>query len=195
VNNNWGHNPKAIEASSETRKQQYANGERQVWNVGLTKDDDDRVKSQGRQRSEAFTDGVKIEYSNRMSRHRKDGTIPTLFGKDSSQWQGGVSSVNQIARASTRLYKEWKYPILTRDGFKCTQCPNTKELHVHHDKETFSEIIKKIMTIDDYEKLEEFDRKKEVAERVVEYHIANKISGTTLCSECHNALHPSLNFL
>jgi len=129
-----------------------------------------------------------------MSQHRKDGTIPTLYGKDSSQWQGGVSSINQIARSSTTLYKEWKYPILVRDGFKCTQCPTTTDLHIHHDTETFSDIIKKVMTIDDYEKLEEFDRKKEVADKVVEYHIKNKVSGVTLCKECHNKLHPSLNF-
>ena len=195
VKNNWGHNPKAIAASADTRRIQYASGKRKVWSDGLTKEIDVRVKNIGEKRAAAFTDEVKGKYARRMSVMRGDGTIPTLYGKDSSQWQGGVSSVNQIARASNRLYAEWKLPILQRDGFKCTQCPNTKDLHVHHDKETFSEIIKKVMTIDDYEHIEEFDRKKEVAERVVSYHSEHAVSGLTLCQECHNKVHPSLNFV
>ena len=43
VNNNWGHNINAVKKSSETRKRQFLNGERQVWNKGLTIDDE-RVK-------------------------------------------------------------------------------------------------------------------------------------------------------
>lgn len=195
IHNNWGHNPKALDASAATRREQYASGERKVWNDGLTKEVDERVKNLGEIRSAAFTDTVKGEYAKRMSVMRGNGTIPTLFGKDSSRWQGGVSSVNQIARASNVLYKDWKYPILVRDGFKCTQCGHDKDLHVHHDKETFSEIIKKVMTLDDYENLEEFDRKKEVSEKVVQYHIKNKVSGITLCLDCHKKIHPSLNLL
>ena len=32
VHNNWGHNPKAIENSAKTRREQFKNGERTVWN-------------------------------------------------------------------------------------------------------------------------------------------------------------------
>lgn len=196
VKNNWGHNQRAIDASAETRRAQYASGERQTWCKGLTKETDSRVKRLAVSVSETIMNNSteRKSRSEKMSRHRKDGTIPTLFGKDSSRWQGGVSSVNQIARASTRLYKEWKYPILTKDGFKCTQCPNTKDLHVHHDKETFSEIIKKVMTLDDFEKMAEFNKKKEIADKIIDYHIINKVSGITLCLKCHSLLHPSLNF-
>ena len=38
VKNNWGHNQSAIDKSSETRRQQYASGERKVWCDGLTKE-------------------------------------------------------------------------------------------------------------------------------------------------------------
>ena len=34
VHNNWGHNPKAIAKSAETRRRQYANGERHCWLKG-----------------------------------------------------------------------------------------------------------------------------------------------------------------
>lgn len=195
LNNSWGKNPEAVRKSAETRRSQFASGERVMWSKGKSIKTNTSLQSAAAKLSARYTTDIRSEYSERMKRQRKDGTIPTLFGKESSRWQGGVSSVNQIARASTKLYKEWKYPILNRDGFKCTQCPNTKDLHVHHDKETFSEIIKKVMTIDDYEKLAQFDHKKEVADRVIDYHINNKITGTTLCASCHNKLHPSLNFL
>lgn len=191
--NSWGHNPEAIEKSAETRRKQFASGERTVWIKGLTKESDSRIKELGKRRSAAFTKKIRGDYSIRMSKMRKDGTIPTLYGKDSSRWEGGVSSIQQIARANKILYQDWKYPILVRDGFKCTQCSNTAPLHVHHDKETFSSIIKKVMTLEDCERLEEFDRKKDVSDRVVQYHVVNKVSGVTLCEECHKKLHPSLN--
>ncbi len=35
VHNNWGHNPNAIKNSAKTRKKQYDEGTRQVWNKGL----------------------------------------------------------------------------------------------------------------------------------------------------------------
>jgi hypothetical protein len=145
--------------------------------------------------SARYTPEIKAQYAKRMSKMRKDGTIPTLYGKNSSRWQGGVSSIQQIARASNILYKEWKYPILIRDGFKCTQCASTTDLHIHHDKDSFSDIIKKVMTVDDFENIESFDRKKEVAEKVISYHVNNNVSGVTLCLECHQKIHPNLNFV
>ena len=193
--NSWGHNQIAIEKSAETRRIQFASGERTMWSAGKSIDSDPSLQSAAKKLSARYTPEIKKQYAKRMSKMRRDGTVPTLYGKDSSQWQGGVSSINQLARASNVLYKEWKYPILVRDGFKCTACARTTDLHVHHDKETFSEIIKKVMTMDDYEKLEEFNRKKEVADKVVLYHIENKISGVTLCCDCHKQLHPSYNLL
>lgn len=40
VNNNWGHNPKAIKKSHETQKKMYSNGELNIWNKGLNINDD-----------------------------------------------------------------------------------------------------------------------------------------------------------
>lgn len=36
INNNWGHNSKAIKNSANTRREQYSNGERKQWNFGRT---------------------------------------------------------------------------------------------------------------------------------------------------------------
>lgn len=195
VHNNWGHNKKAIEASAQTRREQFASGERTMWSKGKTVETDPSLQSAAKKLSARFTKKIKKEYSVRMKTMRADGTIPTLYRENSSQWKGGVSSINQLARADKRLYDEWKLPILQRDRFKCTQCPATKDLHIHHNGESFSNIIKKVMTIEDYEKLEEFDRKKDISERVVAYHINHHVSGATLCKDCHKALHPKLNFV
>lgn len=194
IHNNWGHNPKAILKSAETRRQQYASGERQTWCKGLTKETDDRIKAFGKKVSLAFTKQRKIEYSKRMSKMRRDGTMPTLYREKSSQWRGGVSSIQRITRAAKRLHDEWKFPILKGAGFKCVDCSSNKELHVHHDGESFSNIIKKVMTIDDYEHIDDFERKKLISEKVIDYHVQNKVSGKVLCRKCHKKIHPSLNF-
>lgn len=191
IHNNWGHNKDAIKKSAETRRLQYKNGERNVWNEGLTKENDDRIKLYGKSISDSFTKERKKIYSNKMKENRINGIVPTLYGQQSSQWKGGISEINVMARSNKRLYDEWKYPILMRDGFKCKECGSTENLHIHHDKETMSEIVKKHV-VD--EEAKDFELKKSIAEKIVDYHIMNKTSGITLCKECHNKLHPSLNF-
>ena len=80
------------------------------------------------------------------------------------------------------------------ETFKCKVCSSTKNLHVHHNGETFSEIIKKVMTSDDYEKINDFESKRMVVDKITDYHINESVSGEILCKRCHNDLHPSLNF-
>ena len=86
-----------------------------------------------------------------MKKQKRDGTLPTLYKEQSSRWKGGVSSVQIVSRNDKRLYEQWKYPILTRDQFKCVECGHNKDLHVHHNDERYSDIIKKVMTLDDYD--------------------------------------------
>lgn len=190
VRNNWGHNKAAIDKSSDTRRKQFAAGERKMWSEGLTLETSPLLQSAAKKLSERYTDDIKKEYSERMSVMRKDGTIPTLYREKSSQWKGGVSSIQNVARNNPRLYSEWKYPILIRDQFKCQRCPETTNLHIHHDAETFSEIIKKVMTIDDYENIDDYSRKVLISDKIVDYHVKNNVSGMTLCNKCHQELHP-----
>lgn len=196
VINNWGHNKKAQLKSAETRRIRFKEGKITIWCKGLTKDTDDRIKKLAEKTKNTINSNPEelIKRSERMVKFRKDGTVPTMYREKSSQWKGGVSSIQNIARNDKRLYEQWKYPILVRDGFKCVSCQHTKDLHVHHNKETFSEIIKKVMTNDDYENIDKFDVKKQVTDKVIDYHIKNSVSGVVLCSECHNKIHPSLNF-
>ena len=188
IHNNWGHNKSAIEHSAETRRERFKSGEIQVWNKGLDISDP-RVASQGKSFSENVTNEMRVQRSLQMRQHRLDGIIPTRYGKDSPNWKGGTSSVSMLVYANNRLYKEWKYPILVRDGFKCIECGNDDYLHVHHDEEWLSDIIEKFMT-----EINCFDDKQRIAEQVVQYHIENGVSGKTLCAKCHEKYHPSLNF-
>lgn len=185
VNNNWGHNKTAIENSANTRREQYKNGERKVWNDGQTVETDKRVANNGVQVSKAFTDDRKSRYSKIMKENWKNGTINVedhFMGEKSSQWQGGTSPLSARVYASNKLYKEWKYPILKKAGFKCKECGSSRELHVHHDKEMMNEILKK------------FTGKSNPVKKVVDYHVRNKVSGVVLCYAHHKEQHPSLNF-
>lgn len=193
VHNNWGHNSKAIEKSAETRRKQFASGERTVWNKGLDSTDE-RVKNNVQHLIElSRSDEERSIRSVRMKEDRLDGTIPTLRGKDHSQWAGGVSSIKSIAHCSPKLYQEWRYPIFVRDGFKCTKCESIENLQVHHNDESMASIVRKFVPKDTPEDLP-FEEKRKLADQIIAYHIDNKISGVTLCEKCHGKLHPSLNF-
>ena len=195
TNNPWGHNPEAIKKSAETRRRQFANGERQIWCKGLTTNTDERVKRLGENVSKAYTDERKKKTSDLMSQNRKNGIIPTLHGPNHSQWIDGRSNISVLVYNDVRLYKEWKYPILVRDGFKCVECKRGGgKLHIHHDKEYMNEIIKDHLVETTSEMLKDFKIKRMIADAVVDYHIQNKVSGITLCGDCHEKYHPSLNF-
>jgi hypothetical protein len=104
------------------------------------------------------------------------------------------------------LYKQWIYPCLVENEFKCKACGvQDGKLEVHHDKEKFSTILRKIAKEQGWlEKhylntnLENPDQetlklKEKISRLVVEYHVANNVSGIPLCETCHMARHSSYN--
>lgn len=192
VKNNWGHNTKAIEKSSETRRKQFNDGERKVWNVGLTKETNEIVAKYGINGSNTIqTKPGEIENRRqRMKNQWKTGNLKTYYGIESANWKGGTSSINNLVRVNKRLYDEWIYPILIRDGFKCVKCGSNKKLEVHHNDETMSEILKKYV---DKTCEYTFDEKRDIMNKVIDYHISNDVSAETLCISCHSELHPSYN--
>ena len=196
VFNNWGHNKLAQIKSADTRRKQFLNGERHGWCNGLSKETDLRIKKLAeKSKNTILNDKDELKRrSDFMKKQKRDGTLPTLYKEQSSRWKGGVSSVQIVSRNDKRLYEQWKYPILTRDQFKCVECGHNKDLHVHHNDERYSDIIKKVMTLDDYENLDNYDVKKRITDKILDYHLKNNVSGVTLCKSCHNKLHPSLNF-
>lgn len=167
-----------------------------VWNTGLTKEDP-RVAKQIAKRE---TPEYKVISSKRMKEARLNGIMPTLYGKNSSQWKGGITALSFTCRTNVRLYKEWKYPILRQAQFKCSKCSSVSGVEVHHDKETFSEIYSRIAYSLDYPlRLTEAmdpdadptinELKLFISDAVAQYHIDNNVSGVVLCEDCHKKQH------
>lgn len=82
----------------------------------------------------------------------------------------------------------WRFPIMKRDGFKCTSCGTTGDLVVHHDKERFAAIQKGIIGGRDVRAMT-FEEQGEVARLVLQYHLDEGVSGITLCWSCHDLVH------
>lgn len=168
------------------------------WSKGKTAESDARV---AKSRDSIINNPEEIQRrSERMKENRMNGTVPTLTGEKHSQWKGGISSLNHTCRANPKLYKDWIYPILKANDFKCNLCASTKNLEVHHDKETFSEIYSNIAKSYNYPlKLtqslsSETDPeihmlKMLISDAVAQYHIDNNVSGKVLCDLCHKEQH------
>lgn len=205
--NNWGNNPEVLEKSQAVRRKNWNDGTYTAWRTGLSNETDERVAAASKKASEtilANKEEVKSR-SERFKLNRSNGIVNDLSGSNHSQWKGGVSPLNQTCHSNKRLYDMWKYDKLKASEFKCSICASTKNLQVHHDKEAFSDIIRKIAKEHNWtEKLstfsnkdeapELFDLKIEISEAVADYHINNNVSGVVLCEECHKLEHANLNF-
>jgi hypothetical protein len=167
------------------------------WSYGLTKETDERVA----RISNILKTQHQAMLSERLRKGRLEGTVPTQRGEKHSQWKGGVSLLNSYCRNNRKLYTEWKMPKLINAGYKCEKCGLSEGgLHVHHDKETFSDILRKIAKSSGWDgnlsskpnkPLE--DTKNKIAELVAEYHIRENVSGIVLCFRCHEIEHGYLN--
>jgi len=193
IKNNWGHNQTAIDKSSKTRREQFKNGERKVWNDGLTKDTDNRILEYSNKGSITINNNpTEIQRRSQWLSNARNNNpkFKSKFGKDSANWKGGTSSINNLIRANKRLYTEWIYPILREQNFKCQQCDSTKELEVHHNDETMAQILSKFVNKEDEYS---WDEKHAIMNEVIDYHINGNVNGEVLCKSCHQKHHPSYN--
>ncbi len=190
VNNGWGHNKKALKKSQDKRREMWKRGEIKAWCAGKTKDDPDvaRMIEKGRQTILNDPENVKGR-SDRMRKNRLNGTIPTLRGKDHSQWKGGVSALQALCRSY--VYNSWTRPKMKASEWKCSECGATGHLEVHHDKERFADILQKAIAALG-EPGEDFEKKAAFAQWVSDYHVDHEVSGVVLCEGCHNATHASI---
>ncbi len=98
------------------------------------------------------------------------------YGEGTTNWQGGLTSLNKIIRESAQ-YNEWRQSIYRRDNFTCQKCgaTNTNTLNAHH-KKRLSLIIKD-------NNIKTFEAALECSEL---WDIENVI---THCWKCHYNLH------
>lgn len=197
--NNWGNNSKARKKSIKTRKKMWEKGELEIWNKGLTKEQHSSIEKYGKAGSKTIKSNADELHrrSKLMQKCRLNGIIPTLYSEQHSQWRGGISPLHAVCRKA--LYEPWVKPHLIRANFTCEKCNTQNRLEVHHNKETFSSIMRKLAkrhkwTLGlteaiDFENPKLDNLKKKIAREVADYHVQNNISGLVLCSKCHNEEH------
>jgi hypothetical protein len=189
VHNNWGHNEKALKRSQDVRREMWKRGEIKAWCTGKTKETDERIARMCKKASKTIRSNPEElrRRSERMRKGRLDGTIPTKYGEESSQWKGGTSKLQQVVRS--RLHNAWARPILERDRFVCQGCgQKSGKLVVHHSGERFAQILQKALEVYGYIE-DDVARKNAIALWVIGYHVDNQVPGTTLCESCHDSLH------
>lgn len=188
VKNNWGHNAACLHKSQNVRREMHKQGKIKVWNRGESLNSDPRLASLGKKCSETIRSNP-IELKNRsvrMRENRLSGVIKTLTGSLHSQWKGGSSNIQPLARSN--LHKPWTYPKLKASNFMCQRCGSSLKLEVHHNGERFAEILQKaIFEFGGYD--DSFERKELISKWVVDYHVNNDVSGIVLCEECHHKEH------
>jgi len=185
VNNNWGHNLKALEKSLKKRRDEGL-WSRDPWNRGKTKENDPEFAKIAEKACNSNKE--KLRKSIKMKNQWVEGDIQPLAGSAHSQWKGGTSALQPLVRS--HLHREWTYPKLKASGFKCTKCGSTKDLEVHHDGERFASILYKAI-LELGEPGDDFEKKSLMAEWVTDYHIEKNISGVVLCVGCHDGEHGS----
>ena len=209
VNNNY-QTEKSINNSLETRQKMLQDGTwkpfisnetGEHWSKGLTKETDERVAKM----SETIIGNHNevVRRSEQMKQQWVNESLYSLHGSEHPNWAGGVSSLNIMCRNNTKLYKEWKYPKLSKSNFKCELCQRSDNLAVHHDKESFSTILREIAKEKNWEEnltsktspddIMLFELKQEISETVADYHIKNNVSGIVLCDTCHKTQHNKHN--
>jgi hypothetical protein len=219
IKNNWGHNEKIIKKSQKTRKIMVENGDYipfhlketgEHWAKGLTKETDERLANLSKS---LRTEKIRKFRSDTMRKNRLNGTIPTFKGKKHHSWKGGTSNLYACCMANQKFYKEWKLPLLKAADFTCEKCGKNNynttglRLHVHHDREKFSDILRKVadknhwfllistnLNLEVSQDDSTIKLKEKIAKEVVEYHLFNNVSGQVLCTACHKLEHKSLNF-
>ncbi len=120
----------------------------------------------GYKHSQETKDKIAISVRGRMYPERKGRSYEELFGdmktlsikaKQSISLKNESTAIfTQIGRGTLK-YKAWLLDVLTRDGYKCTKCGSTENLHAHH-----------IKNWNDFPSLR--------------YDVSN---GLTLCASCH----------
>jgi len=105
------------------------------------------------------------------------------IGKDSSNWQGGITPLAKMIRYSIE-YREWIQRVFIRDNYTCQDCKiRGGELHAHHIK-SFSGIFEGFLEL--YDQFSPIEDKETLVRLAIKYKafwdIAN---GMTLCRQCH----------
>jgi len=104
--------------NSEGLRRAYADGRKESWNVGKTKETDERIQASAIKTSATMKDKV------------GKGEISTLFlsGPDSQWWKGGVHELNSTIRDGKVFSAGDRNLIMRNSEFKCQLCGKHKDI-------------------------------------------------------------------
>ena len=103
---------------------------------------------------------------------------PNARGALNHAWRGGATHWRRLARHL--LNTVWVYPVMRRDGFKCQECDDTRDIEAHHVRR-FHVIVALVK-----ERVSIVDQQMFVDAVVAEHRLED---GLTLCAACHDRYH------
>lgn len=105
-------------------------------------------------------------------------------GRNHHLWKGTRPRTHTIR---SRLYNNWILPILKKSNFSCEICERRGgRLEVHHQSETFRDIISKYDNNNQLKNMSDEDFEI-LSKKVVNYHI-NNVIGICVCVDCHRKI-------
>jgi len=165
---------KSAQTLSKTRKELFKKGKLKNWITGLTKNTDKRVMNI----SKALF-GKKHSQEHRAKNKKASigksvGNKNPCFGKFGSNhpaWKGDkAKGILRERIYGSQKYKDWRRAVFTRDNWTCQECGKQGYIEAHHNKKSYSLIMKNINTYDEAIKCKKL------------WDIGN---GKTLCRSCH----------
>jgi len=115
---------------------------------------------------------------------------PSHFGKNASNWQGGLTSLTQRIRHLPE-YFQWRLDVFQKDDYTCQRCSarsgNGKAVYLeaHHTPKTFAEILSEFL--EEYNQFSPYDDKDTLVRLAMKYEPFWDINGgETLCEKCHD---------
>lgn len=129
---------------------------------------------------------LKLSIANKGKKHSYEWKQKRSFesrGSKNPSWQGGLSPIKTMVRAS--FYgNQWRQKVFIRDDFTCQDCKRKGgKLHAHH-KKSFSSLVREAK-----ENLPLFDLYTACIQYSPLWDISN---GVTLCLPCHGKIHKNL---
>lgn len=113
------------------------------------------------------------------------------FGKLSSNWQGGKTSLSLLVRNS-EMYNEWRKAVFVKDSYTCQKCNFAGVyLEAHHIK-PFVGIMNTFLEL--YDQFSPMEDKETLVRLAIKYEPFWTIdNGKTLCTKCHNKTKGIIN--
>ena len=113
-------------------------------------------------------------------------------GKNNPNYKDGRKSLYDSIRSLIE-YFEWRNKVYKRDKYTCQECYK-RDGHIHaHHKKSFAELLQEFLKY--YDQFSPMEDKETLVRLAMKWQPFWDIdNGKTICYDCHNIKHPSMNF-